>query len=507
MPKTLQLRRDSAADWTSNNPTLSEGEIGYETDTGKVKIGDGSTVWNSLDYLDSAIDHDQLTNFASNEHFLQTAITNVSTALSTGLLKVTTGTGALSVITDNSSNWDTAYGWGDHAGLYDTIGTAAGLVGTHESTYNHTNYNTAYSHSQLTSGNPHSVTPAELSLVIGTDVQAHGDILDDLNTLGVNSADGEFIVGTGAGALAWESGAAVRASLGLGTGDSPTFSGLGLDTLSLLGEAGQDYLFHSISNGMIYQSQDSGTNFKFECFTKDGDGSDFISFVLYAVGTPGSIADRERLLIQYYLSGTDRFRIATEASGTGTVRPFEFVTGANNNQVYLATDGNVGFGLDNPQEDVHAADTVRADTAFNLNGTDGVSGSGNTVTVAGGIVTEVSTICPYTDRGDPDAVDFEVGDLIANGAWHDLDLSSIIAEGATLVHLRVKIYDDAAERAISFRKKGNSNEINIGVAKENYAERSNYEDVWVACDSNRVIEYKATNTTITILDITVAGWI
>lgn len=44
----------------------------------------------------AAIDHDSLLNFASNEHFLQTAITNVSTALSTGLLKVTTGTGALS---------------------------------------------------------------------------------------------------------------------------------------------------------------------------------------------------------------------------------------------------------------------------------------------------------------------------------------------------------------------------------------------------------------------------
>lgn len=37
----------------------------------------------------------------------------------------------------NISNWDTAYGWGNHAGLYDTIGTASGLISTHESTYNH----------------------------------------------------------------------------------------------------------------------------------------------------------------------------------------------------------------------------------------------------------------------------------------------------------------------------------------------------------------------------------
>ena len=48
--------------------------------------------------------------------------------------------------------------------------------------------------------------------------QAQGDVLDDLNTLGANSADSEFLVGTGAGALAWESGATVRTSLGLAIG-------------------------------------------------------------------------------------------------------------------------------------------------------------------------------------------------------------------------------------------------------------------------------------------------
>ena len=48
--KVLQLRRDTAANWTSNDPTLAEGEIGVETDTLKFKIGDGSTVWTSLGY-------------------------------------------------------------------------------------------------------------------------------------------------------------------------------------------------------------------------------------------------------------------------------------------------------------------------------------------------------------------------------------------------------------------------------------------------------------------------
>ena len=43
----MQQRADLAANWTSANPTLLSGEIGYETDTGKIKIGNGSTAWNS----------------------------------------------------------------------------------------------------------------------------------------------------------------------------------------------------------------------------------------------------------------------------------------------------------------------------------------------------------------------------------------------------------------------------------------------------------------------------
>jgi hypothetical protein len=46
----IQVRRGTAASWISANPTLASGEIGYETDSKKFKIGDGSTVWNGLGY-------------------------------------------------------------------------------------------------------------------------------------------------------------------------------------------------------------------------------------------------------------------------------------------------------------------------------------------------------------------------------------------------------------------------------------------------------------------------
>lgn len=50
MASKVQLRRDTAANWTSGNPTLDSGEIGWETDTRQLKIGDGATAWTSLAY-------------------------------------------------------------------------------------------------------------------------------------------------------------------------------------------------------------------------------------------------------------------------------------------------------------------------------------------------------------------------------------------------------------------------------------------------------------------------
>lgn len=50
----IDFRRDTAANWTSSDPTLADGEPGYETDTGKVKIGDGTTAWNGLPYQGAA---------------------------------------------------------------------------------------------------------------------------------------------------------------------------------------------------------------------------------------------------------------------------------------------------------------------------------------------------------------------------------------------------------------------------------------------------------------------
>lgn len=51
MASQIQLRRDTAANWTSANPVLAQGEFGIESNTLKAKLGNGSTAWNSLAYF------------------------------------------------------------------------------------------------------------------------------------------------------------------------------------------------------------------------------------------------------------------------------------------------------------------------------------------------------------------------------------------------------------------------------------------------------------------------
>ena len=51
MATRIQLRRGTAAQWISANPVLAAGEIGTETDTGKLKVGDGTSAWSALAYI------------------------------------------------------------------------------------------------------------------------------------------------------------------------------------------------------------------------------------------------------------------------------------------------------------------------------------------------------------------------------------------------------------------------------------------------------------------------
>lgn len=52
----MQQRRGTASQWTSADPILNAGEIGYETDTNKFKIGDGTNHWSDLNYFADVVE-------------------------------------------------------------------------------------------------------------------------------------------------------------------------------------------------------------------------------------------------------------------------------------------------------------------------------------------------------------------------------------------------------------------------------------------------------------------
>jgi trimeric autotransporter adhesin len=77
MATRMQQRRGTAAQWTAANPVLAAGEIGFETDSGKFKMGDGVNTWSSLFYFADSADFDTTAINASINSAVSTAVTDL----------------------------------------------------------------------------------------------------------------------------------------------------------------------------------------------------------------------------------------------------------------------------------------------------------------------------------------------------------------------------------------------------------------------------------------------
>lgn len=88
MASRIQIRRDTAVNWTEANPVLAQGEFGVETDTLKLKIGDGVTFWNDLRYYHSGSPYDAGEGISIEDMVISnTGIITLETGTQNGTIK------------------------------------------------------------------------------------------------------------------------------------------------------------------------------------------------------------------------------------------------------------------------------------------------------------------------------------------------------------------------------------------------------------------------------------
>jgi len=304
--KQLKLRGDTAANWTNNDPTLAEREIGIETDTLLFKIGDGSTAWTSLAY--AAITPANISGTANEINVADDGSGGVTIGIVDPLIVSKGGTG-VATLTDHSvllgSGTDAITSLGVATDGQLVIGstgadpTLATLTGTANqvsvtngagsitlSTPQDIATDSSPTFDDLTLSNPSNiyalshdsftdfvadehVTHTSVTLTAGTGLTGGGDIstnrtfavdgvLEDLDTLGAASSDGEFIVATGAGTFSYESGATARTSMGIGTTDSPQFNNITIADAGTIGSVSDPDAITIEADGDIQFSQGVG---------------------------------------------------------------------------------------------------------------------------------------------------------------------------------------------------------------------------------------------------------
>lgn len=79
MSITMQQKRGSSSQWASSTLILLAGEIGFDTDTNKMKVGNGVDVWNDLEYVVGSETNDATASFGNNYELTLPSIENATT--------------------------------------------------------------------------------------------------------------------------------------------------------------------------------------------------------------------------------------------------------------------------------------------------------------------------------------------------------------------------------------------------------------------------------------------
>jgi len=144
------------------------------------------------------------------------------------------------------------------------------------------------------------------------------------------------------------------------------------------------------------------------------------------------------------------------------------------------------------------------ETLVNAIETDLAAAEANIIANAAAIAVNAADLGAH-NRGDAAADDWDEATLTADGAWHELDLSAKVPVGTSLVIFRLYAKDDIINSYMLFRKKGETNNVNVSNLRIAVANVHHTKDAFVFCDGDRKIEYFMSNVVWTSIGLTVAG--
>ena len=110
------------------------------------------------------------------------------------------------------------------------------------------------------------------------------------------------------------------------------------------------------------------------------------------------------------------------------------------------------------------------------------------------------------DIGNLTTSHFDAGDLTRDGAWHTLDLSSIVPAGVELVRVKLTVTMVSTTDYFMLKNADFANDFNRIVANGNVVGDSSHARGLISCNSNREIKYKI-KTGVTVAFLFIVGWV
>lgn len=286
----IQVRRGTASLWTSTNPTLAAGEIGYETDTGLFKIGDGTTTWTSLTY---------------NAVKALTAGSGISLSNTNGNYTISLSDPTINI--------------GDITGFDDSVNDrVADLL-------------TAGSNIQLTYTDNNNDTSSLQIAVTGVSLSGHTHTLSNITDVTASATEVNYIDGSTPGTVVAGKAVVVDSNKDISSFRNLTASGtVNVGTLSSTGSVtvGGDL----IVNGNTVTVNSTTVTIDDPIFTLGGDTA------------PGTDDNKDRGIEFRYNDGTAKVGFFGYDDSTGK---FTFLTSAtNSSEVFSGTKGEVDATVD-----------------------------------------------------------------------------------------------------------------------------------------------------------------